>query len=50
MRKKHITGNFSTYAKKNLLMNLLIMKIMARFDIIVTTQEIIEVSHIINVI
>ena len=38
------------YAKKKLLMNVLMMKVIVKFEITVITQESIEVPHIVSVI
>ena len=38
------------YAKKKLLMNVLMMKVIVRFEITVITQESTEVPHIVSVI
>ena len=49
-KKAHHKQQFCHICTRNLLMNLLIMKIMAKFDITVITQKIIEMPHVISVI
>ena len=49
-KKAHHKQQFCHISTRNLMMNLLTMKIMARFDITVITQEIIEGPHVISVI